>query len=261
VLETTTEVPNRHVLRAADNHDEAPPPDSRVRLLDVIPEMHAAVPAAERLRAVQALTAPLVTVAAGEIALDGYDPARRPFALVVLDGLVLRRTTVAGREAAEALGPGDVIDLETHDEDDTVLPVHTRYVAHRTATLAVLDDMFRLAAHRWPRLHDVVLALMARQLHRTSRTLAILHLPRVEDRLVALFCELADRWGRVTPSGIVLDIRLTHHLLGELVGARRPTVSLALTELAHSGAVVRQEDRTWRISPALLDSPASAAVV
>ena len=145
MLETTPGVPSRPVLRPADDRED-PPRESRVRLLDVIPEMHAAVPADERLRAVQALTAPLVTVAAGEIALDGYDAARRPFALVVLDGLVLRRT-VAGREAAGALGPGDVIDLETHDEDDTVLPVHTRYVAHRAATLAVLDDRFRLAAH------------------------------------------------------------------------------------------------------------------
>ena len=134
------------------------PPGSRVRLLDVIPEMHAAVPADERLRAVQALTAPLLTVSAGEIALDGYDAARRPFALVVLDGLVLRRTAVAGREAAEALGPGDVIDLETHDEDGTVLPAHTRYVARRDR--AELGGPGRHVPpsppDRWPRLHDVV---------------------------------------------------------------------------------------------------------
>jgi hypothetical protein len=51
---------------------------------------------------------------------------------------------------------------------------------------------------------------------------------------------LAETWGRVTASGVTLPVSLTHEALGALVGARRPTVSLALAELIERGAVVRQ---------------------
>jgi hypothetical protein len=51
---------------------------------------------------------------------------------------------------------------------------------------------------------------------------------------------LAESWGRVTPAGVTLPVVLTHEALGALIGARRPTVSLALAELMERGAVVRQ---------------------
>lgn len=40
----------------------------------------------------------------------------------------------------------------------------------------------------------------------------------------------------------MLPIELTHSALGGLVGARRPTVTLALSELTERGAIVRQRD-------------------
>jgi hypothetical protein len=41
----------------------------------------------------------------------------------------------------------------------------------------------------------------------------------------------------------VLPLRLTHALLADLVAARRPTVSTALSELANKGLVRSSEDR------------------
>jgi hypothetical protein len=51
----------------------------------------------------------------------------------------------------------------------------------------------------------------------------------------------------VTSAGTVLPVTLTHETLGALVGARRPTVTLALGELAGRGAVVRQ-GRSWLLT-------------
>ena len=34
----------------------------------------------------------------------------------------------------------------------------------------------------------------------------------------ACCCQLAERWGRVTPDGIRLDLRLTHQELANMVG-------------------------------------------
>ena len=202
------------LLRPADDHRRGPRPRHRVRgcvLLDVIPEILGLPAEQQRLgverllqlycscaspcsrrpplagtrlptrrpRAAQALTAPLLTVPAGEIALDGYDRRAGPSRSWCSTALVLaprRRSPVARPPRPSGRATSSTSRRTTRTAP--VLPVHTRYVAHRTAKLAVLDDMFRLAAHRWPRLHDVVHALMARQLRRTSRTLAILHLPR-----------------------------------------------------------------------------------
>jgi hypothetical protein len=67
---------------------------------------------------------------------------------------------------------------------------------------------------------------------------------------------LAERWGRMGPSGVVVPIELTHGALGRLVGARRPTVTLALGELARDGALVRRNDGSWVLR---VDSNPSAA--
>ena len=62
-------------------------------------------------------------------------------------------------------------------------------------------------------------------------------LTRVERRLKALFWHLAERWGRVSGDGVIVPLALTHRILGQLVGARRPTVSTALSELAERAGV------------------------
>jgi hypothetical protein len=62
-----------------------------------------------------------------------------------------------------------------------------------------------------------------------------------------LLWNLAGRWGRVRSDGIVVPLRLTHTVLADLVAARRPTVTSALSELARQGAV-RAIREGWLLS-------------
>ncbi|MBS1860679.1 MAG: winged helix-turn-helix domain-containing protein [Actinobacteria bacterium] len=55
----------------------------------------------------------------------------------------------------------------------------------------------------------------------------------------------ADRWGRVRRDGVVVDLQLSHRTLGELVGARRPTVTSALGRLREAGRLAATEDGRW----------------
>ena len=41
---------------------------------------------------------------------------------------------------------------------------------------------------------------------------------------------------------------LSHRMLGQLVGARRPTVSTALGELVRHGELARRDDGTWLLT-------------
>ena len=73
---------------------------------------------------------------------------------------------------------------------------------------------------------------------------AICQLNGVDRRLLALFWQLAERWGKVVADGVSVTLPLPHRLIAELVGARRPTVSTALGQLADRGLLTR-EGETW----------------
>jgi hypothetical protein len=71
---------------------------------------------------------------------------------------------------------------------------------------------------------------------------------------------LAERWGRIASTGVVVPIEVTHGALGRLVGARRPTVSLALAELAREGSMVRRHDGSWLLRADSNPSPPAREV-
>jgi CRP-like cAMP-binding protein len=77
--------------------------------------------------------------------------------------------------------------------------------------------------------------------------MAIVHQARVDVRLHMLLWHLAARWGRVRSDGTVLRLRLTHAVLADLVAARRPTVTTALSDLARRG-MVKTDGETWVLS-------------
>ena len=114
-----------------------------------------------------------------------------------------------------------------------------------TVTLAVLDRRFAAEAARYPEITAALFDRMGERSLRLATTQAISQLTRVDRRLKALFWHLAERWGRVSGDGVVVPLALTHRILGQLVGARRPTVSTALSELAEREELVRRPDGSW----------------
>jgi CRP/FNR family cyclic AMP-dependent transcriptional regulator len=52
------------------------------------------------------------------------------------------------------------------------------------------------------------------------------------DRLLALMWSLADRRGIVREDGVYVPLSLTHETLAQMIGARRPTVTLGLKALS-----------------------------
>jgi CRP-like cAMP-binding protein len=52
--------------------------------------------------------------------------------------------------------------------------------------------------------------------------------------------------------GILIDLPLTHEIIGGLVASRRPTITLALQELASSGMIARLEGDRWKLDRRIL---------
>jgi hypothetical protein len=161
-------------------------------------------------------------------------------ALLVVRGTVVHDVVLRGIVSKQLAVQGDVLLPESGYAG--LLPVHHRWGVLDDAVVASLEPEF-LRGPAAP----VVLQRAAAVHARTSLALAIGHLPRVEDRLLAMLLLLAEQRGRVTGEGIVVDAFLTHAALGELIGARRPTVTLAFAALRDRGRV-QTASGTWIVS-------------
>jgi CRP/FNR family cyclic AMP-dependent transcriptional regulator len=178
---------------------------------------------------------------------DPVGDMRSGFGLLVLDGLLLRRVGLGGRFGAELLGAGDLLRPWQPEENGTSLPRTGRWRVLQRGRMAVLDGDFALRACRHP---EVIAQLFGRAVKRSRHVavnMAIIGQPRIDIRLHMLLWELADRYGTVGRDGVRLPLRLTHAMLGELVAARRPTVTKSLGDLADRGAV-RWTGREWLLS-------------
>jgi CRP/FNR family transcriptional regulator, cyclic AMP receptor protein len=165
--------------------------------------------------------------------------------LLILDGVLARELVVADHVSAELLGPGDLVRPWQVSGRSSLLPVDALWSVLSTLTVAVLDRRFAVEAARYPELTAALFDRLSERSLRLATTQAISQLTRVDRRLKALFWHLAERWGRVTGDGVVVPLALTHRILGQLVGARRPTVSTALSELAERHELTRRPDGSW----------------
>jgi len=234
----------------------AEPSGPRVSLMRVDAGLRAAVPPAELPSAERLLTAPLRELPPGPGALETlFDDVVHPFGALLLRGVVTSNVAIAGRRSAHLLGPGDV--LRPWRSADTTVPCASSWTAAGGAEVAVLDDRFLMGMRRWPRVGAVIFERLAEQVEAGAVRTAIVALPRVEQRVLAMFWQLADRWGVVRPDGVVIRLALTHELIGWLTGAQRPTVSLALHTLADQGLLRRDETGAWILGS---DSRAELAV-
>jgi CRP/FNR family transcriptional regulator, cyclic AMP receptor protein len=223
-----------------------------VALLDVEPELRAYLAPEER-ELVSRVSIPVALVAAGALDIDELLDDAGAFGAVILDGILLHRMSIGDQYALRLLGPGDM--LSRTGTFRTALLGGSSYRATSPLRVAMFDDRVLLIARRFPRLFAGLQIRLAEQHQRLAAQLVVCQLPRVEDRLLALMWLLAESWGRVTASGTVLPLALTHDALGELIGARRPTVTLALKELADRGSLFRQDGEWLLLEPPPQSAP------
>ena len=222
---------------------------SAVSLTAAFPEIARAVPREDRQDAEHTLIAPVLAARDEDLADVFATVHRDVFDFLIIDGVVLKETTLAHRSALELLGPADFLAPPLTRLRQAESRALSHYLAHGPASLAVIDGRFRQAARRWPGLFDILHDRLGQQTHRTSMHLAMMHLPRIEDRIMTLFADLAERLGRMTTDGVVIDLSLTHELIGRLVGSRRPSVTLALQTLDSEGLLIRLDRDRWKLTP------------
>ena len=171
--------------------------------------------------------------------------------LLVLDGVLALNVRVGDRVSSELIGAGDLLQPVASQADE-LLSCDVGWRALTPIHVALLDRGFSKRVRFWPELSQALLRRAGRRLVSLDIQRAIAAQPRLEVRLALLLWHLASRWGKVEPGGVRLPIPLTHQLLGQLIGAERPSVSHALARLAHATLVTGHGDE-WHLHGAIDD--------
>ena len=222
-------------------------PTSTIRLFDAEPDLIRFLGPEDSQQA-RETQLPVHSLGKGQTDIRTLFEQSGAFGALVLDGMLLQSLRLGSHAGLRLLGPGDVLSLTQAPR--SILVVESTCRATVPTRLALLEREMLLAVRRWPQIAAGLHAHTGEQSERLVTQLMICQLPRVDERLLALMWLLAESWGQVTRAGTLLPIGLTHAALGGLIGARRPTVTLALGSLTNSGVIQRQQ-RGWL----LLGSP------
>jgi CRP/FNR family transcriptional regulator, cyclic AMP receptor protein len=213
---------------------------STIDLLATDRELAEGVPDEDRPAAQRALRVPGLTARRGEAVAP---EAAGASAMLLVEGALWREIVVGRSVAPQVLHPGAVLLSDPPGRE--LLETMTKASALTGSRLALLDERFLLAAARWPGLANVLQRRLAEQERDLAVSVAIGAMPRVDDRLLLLLWHFAEHWGSVVPGGVRISLNLTHATLGRFVGARRPTVSLAVSELRERDELDRDPGGAW----------------
>src|SRR5918998_2424934 len=234
-----------------------------VRLLQADPDLGRLLSPERRQEAMGALAVRTQRLSVGEWDVDALAGEPHSVGLLLLEGVISREVVVADNVSTELLGPGDLLRPWQDGADTALLRSEVRWTVLGPTRIAVLDRRFAMQVSRYPEISSVLFDRLTERSQRLATNQAISQLTRVDRRLLAVFWHLAERWGRVGSDGVVVPLALSHRILGQLVGARRPPVSSAISELVRRGELVRREDGSWLLTgqPTLEPVPEATAAV
>jgi len=203
-----------------------------------------------RVVARQVATVVVFEIPVGEHApAEWLEPGMGGLGLLVLDGIVAVEVQVGDRTATELTGAGDLLQAPSAGADDLLEHLECWHVLV-PCRVAVLDAGFAERVRPWPQIALALLRRAGKRAEDLDVQRAIACQPRLEVRLALMLWFLAARWGKVELGGIRLSLPLTHKLLGQLVGAERPSVSHALGRLAEAELVTGRGDE-WHLHGSL----------
>jgi CRP-like cAMP-binding protein len=217
----------------------------RVDLLEKDSELARLVRTAEGGRPIDRLWASALQLQRGPWQPNGQ-PSGAHLGFLVLDGLMGRRVVVPDRgRSLELLGSGD---LFSPWQEDSPSFSEVAWTVIEPTWIAALDHSFGVQVRQFPELLEALTDRALRRSRRIAVNAAIANTVGVEDRLLLLLWHLTELWGQKAQGGAVLPYRLSHQTLADLVGARRPTVTLALRGLGDRDLVERGSGGEWILS-------------
>lgn len=163
------------------------------------------------------------------------EPGNALFA--VLEGRL--KATGEGRDGKEmvfsVMDPGEVIgEIALMDQEP------------RSATVQAVEDVTLLTLHRRdlipflernPKAAIKLAAVLAKRIRNLTELMEDTVFLGLPSRLAKKLLSLADRYGKQTPEGLKIDLKLPQHELGELVGTSRESINKTLRQWTEENLV------------------------
>ncbi len=141
-----------------------------------------------------------------------------------------RQSILGFVEPGEVFGESALVDPESEREEYAE-------AVEASEIVWLPGDIIRRIAEQNPALSLGITRLIGLRRKRVERRLRQLLFLPIKKRLCHLILELAEEYGKVTPDGIALGIRLSHQDLAAVIGATRETVTVLLGELQSEGLI------------------------
>lgn len=178
----------------------------------------------------------------GEQIIGPHDPHDRTFVV----GSGVARSLATGSDgraiAVGLLDPGAIfgrLPLGVEGNDERVEAIE-RCVVLRAAA----SDFERLVVEE-PAVAVAAVGALGARARSAEERMAALSFQQVPARLAQSIVDLADRFGKVTPSGVRIDVRVTHGQLAELVATTRETLTKVAGWLRAEGIATLERGQIW----------------
>lgn len=167
-------------------------------------------------------------------------------ALLIKEGHLraIRRASDGRSIGLDILGPGDIIGLTpvlTEDGDADVAEAMEDVLLCRVPT-----SLLRTVLERCPGLALHFSKLVGLRRRRVETRLVSIAFCTVKVRLARLLIELAEKFGRDEPRGCLIDLKLTHAEIADMIGSNREAANRAVLSLVDQD-IVRFEGKRLRI--------------
>ncbi|HBU83495.1 MAG TPA: Crp/Fnr family transcriptional regulator [Paenibacillus sp.] len=186
----------------------------------------------------------------GKRIFDEGEPSHHAY--IVISGAIKVYRTTQGREhTVDLLGQGDIFgDMELVD------PIKERLlsvVSHRDSVVCVIDGkVFKQFIAQYPSVKDRLLQLQINRLILANEKLHEMKINDAKTRLMLALQKLYSKFGAQEEGRTIINLRLTHQDLADMVGTLRETVSLLLKDLQQQDVVQMQNQKIIIVNPEAL---------
>lgn len=174
-----------------------------------------------------------ITVGKGDVLFQEGEPGDRMY--IIVDGKVkLGQASGDGRESLlSVLGPGEMFgELSLFDPG---MRTSTATALTDATVLGLSNEQLKPWLDGRPEVATALLQALARRLRRTNEAMADLVFSDVPGRVAKALMDLGEKFGTITPDGLLVTHDMTQEELAQLVGASRETVNKALADFAQRG--------------------------
>jgi CRP/FNR family transcriptional regulator len=173
-----------------------------------------------------------------------YEEDTNEFMYIILTGKVkVIQTTEDGKEMILAIHQAGDFFGEITLIDNKTAPAMV--LASEDSEIALISKKdFSSLIYTQEKVLDVLLKMLCSRLRESWHKIQILSFSNASQKIKMLFLLLSEEHGRKTSEGVILDIKLTHQDIANMVGTSRETVTRALDKLNKDGEIKVLKDKS-----------------